>query len=444
MLFWDKLPYQSLAGRQVVQVLEGMGLKVNSLHVDTLTQNGATLSAIDLGDTHHLTVDTLSAAYDWREVQKGKLREVTARKVTIPIRETDTGWMIGGLEPLMDSGADATAPALAPFFDAATLRGLLPHSVTVDDGTLKVHGKALQLSSGFVVATQMAETPQATLTLTKPGGAFGKYALKADALTLQATLDDAAHTWHIKGVVPKLTITGAEQDIPPLAVKMDASVTEKNIVANVTAQDAKNTKKAAFTLSLPLSDPTQGTLRIKSFATEWGGGKIRVKDASVALSMKKPIRIPVQLEKVQLATLLEALGDERIKGTGIVSGTLPIIYNPIDGIFALEDGGFEAIEKGQLQIAPEAIPGAGNENLDVVRTALGNFQYDLLKMSVVSGPDNTPAIRLSVEGKNPEAFNGRLVKLTVTLTGDVLQLIQQSILPINDVKQLLKLQEQQK
>ena len=60
---------------------------------------------------------------------------------------------------------------------------------------------------------------------------------------------------------------------------------------------------------------------------------------------------------------------------------------------------------------------------------------------VKDSQEDKSKITLTLEGNNPEAFEGRPIKLNVNIGGDVLPLIQQSILPLNDVKQLLDLQD---
>jgi hypothetical protein len=92
-------------------------------------------------------------------------------------------------------------------------------------------------------------------------------------------------------------------------------------------------------------------------------------------------------------------------------------------------------------VAPELIPGAGHQELETVRKALENFDYQSLDIQIMSGSDGTAGISLKLSGHNPEAFEGREVKLNINFTGDILPLIEQSVLPFNDLGQLLRNEE---
>ena len=81
----------------------------------------------------------------------------------------------------------------------------------------------------------------------------------------------------------------------------------------------------------------------------------------------------------------------------------------------------------------------------MARELLQNFHYTKLKIALSSKDDkdkkNKTVLSLALEGNNPTALNGRKVNLNINITGDVLPLLQQSILPFNDLKQLMKMKD---
>jgi hypothetical protein len=150
--------------------------------------------------------------------------------------------------------------------------------------------------------------------------------------------------------------------------------------------------------------------------------------------MKEPISFSVNFLNLDLKDILDTASKGKIKGKGKISGSFPIVYNS-DGSFIVKGGQAQEEGGGIISVSPEILSGDSKE-LTFARTAMENFHYTKIKISV-SYKDNKEYINLKIEGKNPEAKEGRAVKLNVSLTGDIFSIIQQSLIPLNDVKKLL-------
>lgn len=166
----------------------------------------------------------------------------------------------------------------------------------------------------------------------------------------------------------------------------------------------------------------------------WQGGVIALNNTNMPLG--QTIRLPLQVKNIPLKNLLDLLTGGQADATGTVSGTLPVTMTP-DGKVALETGALVADTPGLIKLQDSALPG-DQDQVALVRTLLKNLHYTDLSIKTAGLKNNTMQVLLSVEGKNPDAMEGRPVKLNVQLSGDLLGLLQQNIMLLTDPKNLLK------
>jgi hypothetical protein len=194
--------------------------------------------------------------------------------------------------------------------------------------------------------------------------------------------------------------------------------------------------KATFALDYLFDKAKPSALRILSAYAPWNGGVLATQNALIPLGTGKPARFTVQMQRVSLDGLLKLLVAGRAAATGTMTGAIPVTIGP-DGRIYVETGSLKAETAGTIMLAPDAIPG-DNEQVALVREVMQNFHYSVFTLKLQSGGDEKLSILLQLAGNNPDAYNGQEVKLNVQLQGDLLELLQQSILPLADPKQLLK------
>ena len=148
------------------------------------------------------------------------------------------------------------------------------------------------------------------------------------------------------------------------------------------------------------------------------------------------IHLVLHLQDASLGGILQGATAGRATATGLVSGNLPVTIEA-NGQVVVEEGNLTAYQGGVITLSPEVIPG-DNEQVALVREVMKGFHYNTFLMSLASGKDKKLSILLSLGGNNPDVYNGQEIKLNVQLSGDLLDLLQQSILPLADPKQLLK------
>lgn len=284
---------------------------------------------------------------------------------------------------------------------------------------------ALASASGSHAAT-FAITPESA-KLSDIRFAWEKADISAQSLDVQvkelknADYANASGIWTLKG----LNVAGLEYEIPPLSGS--GSLTTRSLDGALS--DGAGTTRAHFAL-------TPERARIEQLALLWKGARVSTSKVDIALGVKKPVHIPLAIQNLDMNTLLSMISPDKAKGTGTVSGNVELVLLP-DGGFSLGKGMFGTHQEGVIQLAPDALPG-DSPQVDMTRRALSNFHYKDLSITLSPDKDGKVSIVLKLEGNNPQEFDGRPVKLNVNLTGDVLELLQQTILPIGDPRKLIK------
>lgn len=176
---------------------------------------------------------------------------------------------------------------------------------------------------------------------------------------------------------------------------------------------------------------------ISKLRMPWQGARVTAPRIVIALGKeRKSIHIPLHLEELPLNTVLSMMASGKASGTGLVSGNVELTILP-NGGFSLGKGQLGTHAEGVIQLAKDALPG-DSQQVEMTRRALSDFHYK--DLSIRLSPDNKGKvmIQLNLEGNNPQEFDGRPVKLNVNLTGDVLELLQQTILPLGNPEQLIQ------
>jgi hypothetical protein len=189
-----------------------------------------------------------------------------------------------------------------------------------------------------------------------------------------------------------------------------------------------------FTLELTPNDIQSSTLKTLPYNFLWKGGSIKIKEHHFVLS-KPTHELRVEVKRVSLGALLEALTGEKVSATGTLSGEIPLIIAK-DASIQYKDATLNADGPGTISMPASTIPGSGSQ-INFVREILKELNFTQLSISL-SEDENTPPVTLSLTGSNPKIENGRPINLNVNLTGDVITFLQQNILYFNDPKTLLR------
>jgi hypothetical protein len=270
-----------------------------------------------------------------------------------------------------------------------------------------------------------------SLTITQDDITIALQGVKA-----QIAPDTTGENWQGTWEISAMDINGTPIVIPPLKGK--GTLAWENPVSLLRGELASSDGAfhAGFALDYSVADKAKGRLSVSNVSIPWNGGVIAIKKADMPLFGDKPVVVPLALERVSLNSLMQTATSHRASATGVVSGIIPVRIGR-DGSFTFLNGQLKAEEAGTIILQPDAIPG-DNQQVALVRDILQNFHYSSFSMGVDSGKDNKLSMLLSLQGNNPDVYNGRQINLNVHLTGDVISMLQQSVTSLQDPKQLLK------
>lgn len=229
--------------------------------------------------------------------------------------------------------------------------------------------------------------------------------------------------------IGSLTVDGIPYDLPDLSGEGVYYMKDRLPTLTGEMHDEKHTHEATFTV-------TPKTILLENAKMQWQGAKLSADEIVYWLQEKKPTLVPLKMQDMPLSTLLGLATGGKATGTGTVSGAADILVYP-DGKLVLGEGKFSAGKNGIIQVSPDALPGEQTQ-MQMARQALGNFHYNDLSITLEPHHDGTVTIHLNMGGNNPDAFDGKPVKLGVNLSGDVIELLQQIILPLADPSKYLE------
>lgn len=242
--------------------------------------------------------------------------------------------------------------------------------------------------------------------------------------------------WRGEWSVASVEMAGLPLELPALAGSGAFAVEDGGVEAEGTFASADRNVRAEFEVDYDTGKPEQSALTVKEAHLPWNEGALSTRNAVIPLSEGRQAAATVEAQAVSLGLLLHRLTDGRAQATGTVSGRVPLRIGG-DGTFTVSGGRLTADAPGTISLQPGALPGGGDQ-IRIVTDVLADFHYRALAMTIDSDKDGKLSLLLSVEGSNPAVYEGRAVKLNVHLTGDVLSLLQQSIMPLNDPGQFLE------
>jgi hypothetical protein len=240
------------------------------------------------------------------------------------------------------------------------------------------------------------------------------------------------NTWEIKTI----NVAGAPVALPPLSGKGKVEFTDNKLLLSGDIASADKKTSGRFIFNYSVGDEKSANVKISSVSMPWSGGVVSAQNISIPVYSKNPISLNLKIKKVPLNTLLAAATANRATATGVVSGTLPVVINR-DGSFTVKKGDLKAEDKGKIMLSPDVIP-SDTPQVALLRDVLKDFHYVIFSMGIESANDKQLSMLLSLEGNNPDVYNGRVVKLNVHLSGDVIDLVTRSINIINNPDYLTK------
>ena len=155
---------------------------------------------------------------------------------------------------------------------------------------------------------------------------------------------------------------------------------------------------------------------------DFAGGKISVAD--IVFVPGDPLDIDFTVDHVNLEALLALIDVDGLKGSGAISGTVPV-HIDADGV-SVSHGRLAALGPGRLgyvgEALPQDIPGIDKESggdVGLVRDALADFHYTALSFDLARSADGEGSLYARIEGANPKVLDNQPFILNIRLEANV-------------------------
>lgn len=130
-------------------------------------------------------------------------------------------------------------------------------------------------------------------------------------------------------------------------------------------------------------------------------------------------RLTLVAERLNLSEIFAISATEGLNAIGSVNGNLPVTIDK--GRILIENGVLETVGTGTISYVPENVPAflqdESNPAIVDLRTALTQFNYDSLRMTINGEAGKDQKIALQIKGKNPIFYNGKPVNFNLNLEG---------------------------
>ncbi len=204
-------------------------------------------------------------------------------------------------------------------------------------------------------------------------------------------------------------------------------------LAPLTTPPGQEIAIALLDAGLPLTDGlvtfrlAPGRFDLAGARFAFGGGEIGIEPASIALDASV-YDLAVAAAGIDLAKLVELVDIDGLSATGLLDGRAPVRIEGAD--WAIEDGRLKARSPGRIAYAPASAPAAlaeQGETVALALSALNDFQYQKLDLTIDRAAGGDMEIGVHLAGKNPGFYDGYPVEFNLNLTGRLDQILRRSL-----------------
>lgn len=172
--------------------------------------------------------------------------------------------------------------------------------------------------------------------------------------------------------------------------------------------------------------PGDGTLRLETARFDWAGGILAMPPTAIDPTSPRHEFI-LTAEGISLSNLFQVLAVDGLTGIGRLRGRLPV---RIEGDRILITGGVLQSENGNLRYRPAegANPLAlAGDSPELLARALDDFRYRSLKITLDGELTGKLNIRLSLDGANPQLYDGYPFAVTLSVDAEFATLLRRGL-----------------
>ena len=428
------LPWKVLAEKKLIAVFEAQGFRNVHLTVSTLGLDGIALKNVSFGSPAPLTLQDVTIGYSLPDLWHGRLSALVIKGLTLQVHQNDKKWALAGLEN-WPAGSQNKAAISVPV-TSDQLAAIPLDGATLANSNLHVVSPQWQMDVPLQLTWQKLPIPRLSYVAAVLKFKTHEMEINTGEALAEATLHEGEKKWTGQWQIRDIALKGGTTPVPVLQGAGTLLIQADLAKLAGEFKSADKNYRGSFNVEYLLNAPEKSSLTLLDATVPWNSGILSVQNVEVPLAGKKPVEVNLKVQHVSVDALMQMLTGKRASATGTVSGIVPMTIGA-DGSIVFHQGNLQAEEPGTIVMQPDAIPG-DNAQIVLVRDVLKNLHYTHLSIAVDSNKGKTLSILLTLEGNNPDVYKGRPVKLNVHLTGDMLSLVQQSIMPFINPEQLLQ------
>lgn len=361
--------------------------------------------------------------------------------------QLDTQWQLQFKDSSWRLTGKAGVPKLGGYWNKLSLpESVIQATFAVDSQAMTLHGKLTSAARALVLQIQAAQqlasgTGHADLSLQplrfSESGFKLSHLLKrwpfpfevsAGQLSARAKLDwrerlkstITLHLEHLGGHYNKIDFAGLSGD---LDLNLSNGIaTHKDALLELDTMDIGFPVKAArlqFALA-PVRGSALPLIRVRYFTAQLLGGHMRIKPFELNFSRDRNPFV-VQLEHIGLNEIMQLEQQQELQGSGSLDGQIPVMLSRA-GV-AVSQGQLDArAPGGVIRYSPTdkvLALAQSNPSVKLVVQAMSNFHYQVLQVRSDYQPTGELAMKVHLEGKNPDWQAGKPLHLNLNLQENI-------------------------
>ena len=340
-----------------------------------------------------------------------------------PLRLTATATLVG---PLLEFAVQAENAGKASLKLQVTGR----HDRSSDIGSAKIVLDPIVLHRGSI----------------QPGDLFPILGGLVDAIDGEVEFGGAL-SWNHSAIVPDLTVrlrelaftaSGAQfhsfnGDIKIKSLWPPTTLAGQTLTASI---DMPGLPSANLNLTGQLVAGPK--IRIERIAVGFAGGEVVTSPFTIDPDTPE-IDTSLQVDRVDLAVIINLLGIEGLSGTGRLDGQIP--FGLKDGMVTISGGRLIAREAGLLRYQPAQLPAeiaAAGSQVELALQALNDFHYDRLMLDLDKNGGGEGTVFLRLEGRNPKVMSGQAFNFNIRIESNFDRLVDYTQLGLKSTQELLR------
>lgn len=159
---------------------------------------------------------------------------------------------------------------------------------------------------------------------------------------------------------------------------------------------------------------------------EWAGGTLHTDGVTFNIHSRKLPDITLSAKGLALEELLSGLLQKGVSASGKLDGVIPVHFTAA-GDALIRNGKLTTYGGGTIRYLPDTaspLQKGHSFQTDLLLSAVEDFHYETLSMTINSTGDRTLNVLLHVKGRNPQLYGGQSIELNINLTGNLLDIVQ--------------------